>query len=161
MVLQFSSVAQSCLTLQPHELQLARLPCPWDSPGKNTGVSCHFLHQQGVGLDQITNLLLLLISVCFLYILNCRRAIQLISKSFSEGAVLYVAIVLVSMGRDVSPVPQLAGMPMQKTQVRSLGCEDPLEKETATHSTILAQKIPWTEEPGGLQCMGSQRVRHN
>ena len=50
---------------------------------------------------------------------------------------------------------------MQKTQetwVQTLGQEDPLEKETATHSSILAWEIPWTEEPGGLQCMGSQRV---
>ena len=50
---------------------------------------------------------------------------------------------------------------MQDTQVRSLGQEDPLEKEMATHSSILAWEIPWTEEPGGLQSMGSQRVRHN
>ena len=49
---------------------------------------------------------------------------------------------------------------MQETQVRSLGQEDPLEKEMATHSSILAWKIPWTEEPGGLQSMGSQRVGH-
>ena len=41
------------------------------------------------------------------------------------------------------------------------GLEDPLEKEMATHSSILAWEIPWTEEPGGLQCMGLQRVRHN
>ena len=45
---------------------------------------------------------------------------------------------------------------MQETQVRSVGQEDPLEKEMATHSSILAWKIPWTEEPGGLQSMGSQ-----
>ena len=50
---------------------------------------------------------------------------------------------------------------MQKTQIRSLGQEDPLEKEMATHSSFLAWKIPWAEEPGGLQSMGSQRVRHN
>ena len=43
-------------------------------------------------------------------------------------------------------------------QVRSLGLEDPLEEEMATHSSILAWEIPWTEEPGGLQSMGSQRV---
>ena len=43
---------------------------------------------------------------------------------------------------------------MQETQVRSLGREDPLEKETATHSRILDGKIPWTEEPGGLHSMG-------
>ena len=47
---------------------------------------------------------------------------------------------------------------MQETRVRSLGQEDPLEKEMATHSSILAWKIPWMEEPGGLQSMGSQRV---
>ena len=51
--------------------------------------------------------------------------------------------------------------PMQETRVRSLGREDPLEKEMAIHSSILAWKIPWMEEPGGLQFMGSQRVRHN
>ena len=45
---------------------------------------------------------------------------------------------------------------MQETQVRSLGWEDPLEKEMATHSSILAWEIPWTEEPGRLQSMGLQ-----
>ena len=50
---------------------------------------------------------------------------------------------------------------MWETQVRSLDGEDPLEKEMAIHSSILAWRIPWTEEPGGLQTMGSQRVGHN
>ena len=50
---------------------------------------------------------------------------------------------------------------MQETRVRSLGQEDPLEKGMATHSSSLAWKIPWTEEAGGLQSMGSQRVGHN
>ena len=50
---------------------------------------------------------------------------------------------------------------VQETQVRSLDGEDPLEKERATHSSILAWKTPWTEEPGGLQSVGSQRVRHD
>ena len=45
---------------------------------------------------------------------------------------------------------------MQKMQVRSLGWEDPLEKEMATHSSVLTSEIPWTQEPGGLQSMGSQ-----
>ena len=49
---------------------------------------------------------------------------------------------------------------MQETPVRSLGGEDPLEKEMATHSSILAWEIPWTEESGGLQSMGSQRIEH-
>ena len=50
---------------------------------------------------------------------------------------------------------------MRETRVRSLGLEDPLEKEMAPHSSILAWKIPWTEEPGGLQFMGLQRVGHD
>ena len=50
---------------------------------------------------------------------------------------------------------------MQETWVRSLGREDPLEKGMATHSSILGWRIPWTEKPGGLQFMGSQRVSHN
>ena len=50
---------------------------------------------------------------------------------------------------------------MQKTWVLSLGWEDPLEEGTATHSSILAQRIPWTEEPDRLQSMGSQKVRHD
>ena len=50
---------------------------------------------------------------------------------------------------------------IQETWVRSLGQEDPLEKEMATHFSILAWKIPWTKEPGRLQSMGSQRVGHD
>ena len=50
---------------------------------------------------------------------------------------------------------------MQETQVQSLGQEDPLEKGMATHSSILAWRIPWTEETGRLFSMGSQRVRHD
>ena len=50
---------------------------------------------------------------------------------------------------------------MQKTQVRSMGWEDPLEKGMATHPNILAWRIPWIEEPGGLQSMQSQRVGHD
>ena len=50
---------------------------------------------------------------------------------------------------------------MQETRVRSLGREDPLEKEMEIHSSTIAWKIPWTEKPGRLQSMGSQRVRHD
>ena len=49
----------------------------------------------------------------------------------------------------------------QEMQVRSLGREDALEEGTATHSSVLAWRIPWTEDPGGLQSIGSQRVGHN
>ena len=50
---------------------------------------------------------------------------------------------------------------IQETQVQTLSWEDPLEKEMTTHSNILAWKIPWTEEPGGLQSMGLQRLGHD
>ena len=50
---------------------------------------------------------------------------------------------------------------MQKVQVQSLGWEDPLQMEIETYSALLAWRIPWTEEPGGLQSMESQRVRHD
>ena len=50
---------------------------------------------------------------------------------------------------------------MQETRIQSLGGEDPLEKGMAIHSSILAWRIPWTEKPGGLLCMGSQRVGHD
>ena len=50
---------------------------------------------------------------------------------------------------------------MQETWVRSLGREDPLEESSATHSSVLAWRIPWLEKPGGLQSMGSQRVGHD
>ena len=54
------------------------------------------------------------------------------------------------------------GLPaVWETQVRSLGWEDPLEKEMATHSSILAWRVPWTEEPGRLQSIGLQRVGHD
>ena len=61
----------------------------------------------------------------------------------------------------------LISQEVQKTEftesqgVQSLGWEDPLEEEMSTHSSILAWKIPWTEQPSGLQSMGSQRVGHN
>ena len=58
--------------------------------------------------------------------------------------------------------PMVQNLPaMQETWIQSLGREDPLEKRTATHSSTLAWKIPWIEEPGGLQSMGLQRVGHD
>ena len=63
----------------------------------------------------------------------------------------------------INPKPQTEkNLPaMQETQVRSLGQEDPLEKGVATHSSTLAWEISWTQEPGGLQSMGLQRVRYD
>ena len=62
---------------------------------------------------------------------------------------------LLSINQLVKHLPEV-----QETRVRSLGREDPLEKEMATHSRVLAWKISWTEEPGRLQSVGLQRVRH-
>ena len=69
------------------------------------------------------------------------------------------SFVLVSRDLVAQTVKRLPTM--WETRVRSLGQEDPLEKEMATYSSTLAWKIPWTEEPGKLQSIGSQRVRHN
>ena len=68
-----------------------------------------------------------------------------------------------SIWRPLNPsVQTVKRLPARReTWVRSLGQEDPLEKEMATHSSILAWRIPWTEEPGGLQSTGSQRVGHD
>ena len=60
------------------------------------------------------------------------------------------------MAQTVKNLPTI-----QETQVQSLDQEDPLEKRMTTHSSILAEKTSWTEEPGGLESMGSQRVRHD
>ena len=70
--------------------------------------------------------------------------------------------VATSISRDSLVAQMVKRLPvMRETWVRSLGRDDPLEKEMATHSSILAWKIPWTEEPGRLQSMGLQRVRHD
>ena len=65
------------------------------------------------------------------------------------------------MGLPSGPVVKKNLRAMQEMGVQSQGLEDPQEKEMATHSTILAWKTPWTEEPGRLQSMGSQRVGHD
>ena len=74
----------------------------------------------------------------------------------------YCMISLYKESKKIKKTSECNHLPaMQETRVRFLGWEDPLEKEMAIHSSALAWKIPWTEEPDGLQYMGSQRVRHN
>ena len=79
---------------------------------------------------------------------------ELQSPLYFVGTLLYDMTSLVA--QTVRRLPT-----MQESRVQSLGQEDLLEKEMATHSSILAWKIPWMEEPNRLQSMGSQRVRHN
>ena len=74
--------------------------------------------------------------------------------SFCRWVIFYCRASLVAQRLKRLPL-------MWETQVRFLGREDPLEKETVTHSSILAWRIPWTEKPGRLQSTGSQRVRHD
>jgi len=82
---------------------------------------------------------------------HCTKKYKYIRYRCSYNTILYIGASLVA---------QIVKNPtaVHETQVRSLGQEDPLEKEMATHSSILAWRIPWTEEPGGLQSMRSQRV---
>ena len=67
-------------------------------------------------------------------------------------------IYIIAISQVTQSVKNLSAM--QETWVGPLGWEDPLEKEMATHSSIFAQKMPWAEEPGGLQSVGLQRVRY-
>ena len=83
-----------------------------------------------------------------------------------RGAWLATVHGVASFRYDLVTKPLVAQMvkhlrAMQETWVQSLGREDPLEKKMATHSSNHAWKIPWMEKPGGLQSMGSQRVRHD
>ena len=76
---------------------------------------------------------------------------------FLDGFQIHIFIAIASLvAQRLKCLPE-----MQETRVRSLGQEDPLEKEMATHSSILVWRIPWKEEPGRLQSMGSQRVGHD
>ena len=119
-------VAKSCLTLLwPHGQEPARLLHPWDFPGKNTEMGCHFLLQRIF----LTQRLKLSLWHWFPWWLSGK-----------ESACL---------SGDSDSIPRL------KKGLSSL------EKEMATHSSILTWNIPWTEEPGGLQSMGSQRVGHD
>ena len=84
---------------------------------------------------------------------------HLFRKSFLSHTVIYIHFFFFNLGK----VAKMVKNPpvMQETRVQSLGQEYPLEKGMATHCSILAEKIPQTEEPGGLQSMGSQGARHD
>ena len=106
-------------SVRPHRRQPTRLPRPWDSPGKNTGVGCHFLLERKH----------------------------------------YWYIMMFGASLVAQTVKNL--LAVWETWVQSLGQEDSLEKGMATHSSILAWRTPWTEEPGRLHSMGLQRIRHD
>ena len=92
--------------------------------------------------------------------LNGLFFLSLSFKSFVYMCVyIYIHTHIFSSGSAIKNLPAM--QELQETQVLSLGREDPLEKGMATHSSVLAWRIPCTEEPGGLQSMGSQRVGHD
>ena len=186
--LSFFLVAQSCPTL--YNPMDTRLLHPWDFLGKSTGVGCHFLLQgrwniyvticktdslysQSYGfslvMDGIESWTIKKAECrridafelwCWKRLLRvpwtARRSNQSILKEFSPGCSLERLMLKLKL--------QYFGLPMQEmqeTRVQSLGWEDPLEEEMATHPSILAWRIPWTEDPGRLLSIGSQRVRHD
>ena len=132
MVVQFSRSVVSD-SLRPHELQHTRPPCPSPTPG---------VHPDSRPLSQW-----------------CHPAIHPLSSPSLRCSLNIGLMSDCSLGAQL-----VKNVPMQEAQemwVWSLGWEDPLEKEMATHSSILARRILWTAEPGGLQSMGSQRVGYD
>ena len=119
----------------PHGLQPTRLLHPWDFPGKSTGVGCH----------------------CLLCLWGLHHPNTKTRQKHHTQKGNYQPL---SLGLSLAQM--VRNMPVERgTWVWSLCQEDTLEKGMVTHFSILAWRIPWTEEPGGLQSMGSQRVRHD
>ena len=118
------------------------------------------LVQETTGCWQVLPVLLLYRSEILLCGLFC---VWLLSVKIMQHSFILLHVLWLTHLHWTSLVAQMVKrLPtVRETQVQSLGREDLLEKETATHSSVLAWKIPWTEEPGRLQSMGSQRVRHN
>ena len=127
--------------------------CPWNFPVKNAGVGCHFL-LQGIFPTQGLNTSLLNSQAVSSPLSHQGNPDKIPDMLFNSQTTLRMRASLVA--QMVIRLPA-----MQETQVQSLGLEDPLENEMATHSSTLVWKIPWTEEPGRLQSMGSQRVGHD
>ena len=166
--------------MRPHRQQPTRFPCPWDSPGKNTGVGCHFLLQclKVKSESEVTQSCPTLSdpvdcspscsSICGIFqatvlewgaIAFSPRVFANVSPSAWNAILSFVPSGASPKAQRVKNLPAVQGT--QKMWVRSMGLEDPLEEEVATHSSILAWEIAWTEEPGGLPFLGLQRVGHN
>ena len=143
---------QLYLTLNPMDCSLPGFSVHGDSPSKNTGMGCHVL-LQGIFLTQGSN-------PCLLCLLHWQTdSLPLVppgKPGINIRTLLYRKLVASLVAQRLKHLPG-----MGETWVRSLGREDPLEKEMATHSSTLAWRIPWREKPGRLQSTGSQRVGHD
>ena len=142
MKVKVKSLIRAQLFVTPWIVACSKLLCPWDFQGKSTGVGCHFL-LQGIFPIQGLNPGLS----------HCRQTLYRLSHQQSPTIQNIWTSLVAQKVKPLSTMPE--------TWVRSLGWEDSLEKEMATHSSTLALKIPWTEEPGRLQSMGLWRVRHD
>ena len=146
--------------MRPHRRQPTRLLWPWDSPGKNTGVGCHFL-LQCMKVKSESEIAQSCLSLCdpmdcslpgsSVHGIFQARVLEWSAIAFSGGLVLDDLYYIEVYSRYILFTQMVKSLPaVQETQVRFLGQEDPLEKEMATHTSILAWRILWTEEPGGL-----------
>ena len=134
-------VAQSCpAVLRPHRLLLTRLLCPWDSPGKNTGVGWRAL-LHGIFLTQESNLSLLHWQGYSLSLSHQRSP----HMNLQLGKIIYHKAYFIIKCWLVHVIYWLLY----------------LEKGMTIHSSILAWRVPWTERPGGLQFVGLQKIRHD
>ena len=150
-------------SVRPHRRKPTRLPRPWDSPGKNIGVGCRFL-LQSLGLVDI--------NCCCSVTKSCPTLCNPMNYhmlgfpvghyllEFDQNSLSQCRYPTISPATASLMTQLVKNLPaMQETWVWFLGWEDPLEKGIATHSSSLAQRIPWTEETGGLQFLGSQKSR--
>ena len=151
---------QSYLTLcDPMDCSLPGSSVHGDSPGKNTGVGCHALLQ---GIFPTQGLNLGLFHLLHWQVGSLLRAPPGKPQSnytpikINKNKYLGIYLTASLVAQRLKHLPA-----MQETWVRSLSWEEHLEKEMATHSSILAWRIPWMEGPGGLQSTGSQRVGHD
>ena len=138
-------------SVRPHKWQPTSLPCPWDSPGKNTGVGCHFLLQCMKVKSEGD-----VAQSCPTFRMDCSLPGSSVHGIFQARVLEWGAIAFLNSNLCISQVK--IGL---TSQLHVHFHFHALEKEMATHSSILACRIPGTEKPGGLPFMGSHRVGHD
>ena len=151
-----ANLLQSCPTLCNHRQQPTRLPHPWDSPGKNTGVGCHFLLQcmKVKSESEVIQSYLTLHDPMDRSLPGFSVHGIFQARVLEWGAIAFSKILSTSCQLTVNSVKLLS----DSTFTLHFHA---LEKEMATHSSVLAWRIPGMGESGGLLSMGSHRVRHD